>query len=190
MGAEYTGCTAMSSRWFRTVVGFQWGMSTADQRAAAQQLFDLITRSTQSEAWLTSSPVGSALEWQHDAVSRLLALTYNQPIEYLSVATPENGDWDIVAFTDSIVVSLTLIRTSTGVSHLDSLAFPRRSLESLELLDITSISDDDETWPDELNLIGHYKNATLRLPLDKFASQHNKSDLAALLSSLLHDLAH
>lgn len=165
-------------------------MSTADQRAAAEQLSELISRSTQSEAWLTSTPDSDALEWQGDAVSRLLALTYNQPIEYLSVATPESGDWDIVAFTDSVVVSLTLIRTSTGISHVDSMAFPRRSLESLELLDVTTISNDDEKWPGELNLIGHYKNATLRLPLDKFASQNNRSDLAALLSSLLHDLGH
>lgn len=128
--------------------------------------------------------------WQVDAISRLLALTYNQHIEYLSVATPESGDWDIVALTDSTVVSVTLVRTSVGVSHLTSMAFPRRSLDSLELLDVSPISDDEQKWPGELNLIGHYKSATLRLPLDKFASQDNKSDLAALLSSLLHDLAH
>ena len=165
-------------------------MSTADQRAAARQLFELIARSSTSEAWPTSSSDAEVVAWQNDAVSRLLTLTYNQQIDYLSVATPESGDWDIVAFTDSTVVSLTLIRTSSGVSHLDSFAFPRRSLESLELLDVAPMSDDDEPWPDELNLIGHYKNATLRLPLDKFASHDNKRDLAALLSSLLHDLGH
>ncbi len=128
--------------------------------------------------------------WQHDAVSRLLALTYNQQIDYLSVATPESGDWDIVALTDNTVVSVTLVRTASGVSHLDSTAYPRRSLESLELLEVAAVSDDDQKWPDELTLIGHYKNATLRLPLDKFASHDNRRDLAALLSSLLHDLAH
>jgi hypothetical protein len=165
-------------------------MSTADQRAAAEQLGALISRSTQSRAWLESVDETGMPDWRNDAVARLMALTYNQSIEYLSVATPESGDWDIVAFTDSTVVSITLVRTSTGVSHLESTAFPRRSLESLELLDVSPVSDDDQKWPGELNLIGHYRNATLRLPLDKFASQDNKRDLAALLSSLLHDLAH
>ncbi|CAN5284381.1 hypothetical protein BH11ACT5_BH11ACT5_10120 [soil metagenome] len=127
--------------------------------------------------------------WKDDVVSRILALTFDQKIEYLSVATPENGDWDIVAFTENTVVSVTLVRTSSGVSHVDSMAFPRRSLESLELLDVSTIDDDDDKWPDEINLIGHYKNATLRLPLDKFASHDNQRDLAALLSSLLNDLA-
>jgi hypothetical protein len=164
-------------------------MSTSDQRAAAEKLSALISTSTQSEAWAGSSDSGDALDWQQDAVSRLLALTYNQQIDYLSVATPDSGDWDIVAFTDNSVVSLTLVRTSQGVSHMDAVAVPRRSLESLELLDVAPISDNNDKWPGELNLIGHYKNATLRLPLDKFASQGNKRDLAALLSSLLHDLA-
>lgn len=50
--------------------------------------------------------------------------------------------------------SITLVRTSTGVSHLDSTAFPRRSLESLELLDVAPIPADDQKWPGELNLIG------------------------------------
>lgn len=166
-------------------------MCTADQRAAAKQLSALIASSTQSQQW--SGPGGHSHEepqWQRDAVSRLLALTYNQQIDYLSVATPESGDWDIVAFTDSIVVSITLVRTSTGVSRMDAVALPRRSLESLELLDVSLISDDGDSWPDELNLVGHYQNATLRLPLDKFSSHDNKRDLAALLSSLLHDLAH
>ena len=164
-------------------------MSTAEQRAAAEQLGNLITRSTQSQAWTESDDDTGMPEWRQDAVARLMTLTYNQQIDYLSVATPESGDWDIVAFTDSIVVSITLVRTSTGISHLDSTAFPRRSLESLELLDVAAIADDDKKWPGELNLIGHYRNATLRLPLDKFASQDNKRDLAALLSSLIHDLA-
>ena len=150
----------------------------------------MILASTRSEAWLSAEESVEGTDWRRDAVSRLLALTFNQRIDYLSVATPESGDWDIVAFTESTVVSLTLVRTSQGVSHMDSIAVPRRSIESLELLDVSLISDDDEPWPGELNLVGHYKNATLRLPLDKFASQDNKRDLAALLSSLLHDLAH
>jgi len=164
-------------------------MSTADQRAAAAQLSEVISGSTRSEAWLAAGGDTELPGWRDEAVSRLLALTFNQKIDYISIATPESGDWDIVAFTENTVVSLTLVRTSSGVSHLDSIAFPRRSLESLELLDVSTISDDDERWPDEINLIGHYKNATLRLPLDKFASHDNQRDLAALLSSLLNDLA-
>lgn len=166
-------------------------MSTPSQRAAAKELSALIAASTQSDQWTgAAGGEGEGAQWQRDAVARLLALTFNEQIDYLSVATPESGDWDIVAFTASTVVSITLVRTSTGVSHMDATALPRRSLESLDLLDVSPISDDDAPWPDEINLIGHYKNATLRLPLDKFSSSDNKRDLAALLSSLLRDLAH
>ena len=150
----------------------------------------MILASTRSEAWQSAEESGEGSDWRRDAVSRLLALTFNQRIDYLSVATPESGDWEIVAFTDTTVVRVTVVRTTKGVSHVESLALPRSSLESLELLDVAPLSDDKERWPDELNLIGHYRGATLRLPMDKFASGDNKKDLVALLSSLLSDLSH
>ena len=166
-------------------------MSTSEQRDAAAALNALISKASSSEAWFDAADTeGLPQSWQQEAVSRILVLTYGQELHYLSLASPESGDWEIVAFTDATVVRVTVVRTTKGVSHVESLALPRSSLESLELLDVAPLSDDKERWPDELNLIGHYRGATLRLPMDKFASSDNRKDLVALLSSLLSDLSH
>lgn len=165
-------------------------MSTEEQRESAQHLSDLISKASQSDKWLSPGADEEVPPWQQDAISRILTLTFSQEIHYLSIATPESGDWDIVAFTDSTVVSLTVVRTPRGVSHIESIAVPRSSLESLELLSVAPITDSEDRWPDELSLVGHYRVATLRLPLDKFSSRDNKRDLVALLSSLVSDLGH
>ena len=165
-------------------------MSTTEQREAASALHELISKASSSEAWADATDTAGPQAWQSEAVSRILVLTYGQELHYLSLASPESGDWEIVAFTDATVVRVTVVRTTKGVSHVESLALPRSSLESLELLDVAPLSDDKERWPDELNLIGHYRGATLRLPMDKFASSDNRKDLVALLSSLLSDLSH
>jgi len=166
-------------------------MASNQHREDAAGLHDLITGSSTSEAWFNAgAAAGGPPQWQRDVISRILALTFDQEIEYLSTAMPDGEDWDIVAFTQSTVVRVLVVKNNEAVSHIESVAFPRSSLDSLELVEVAPIPTDGDAWPTQLGLIGHYRSATLVLPLDKFASSDNQRDLTRLLTSLLQDLGH
>ena len=166
-------------------------METNEHLQSATDLHSLIVGSTSSRGWsIATDGAADPPTWQRDAMAKILALTFDQHIEYLSTAMPDGQDWEIVAFTEATVVRVAVVRDGDEVSRTESFAFPRSSLESLELLDIAPIPLDDGAWPADLNMVGHYRAATINLPLDKFASPNNKSDLARFLSSLLQDLSH
>lgn len=160
-----------------------------DIRQRAAELHQLIIGSSISSTW-SDSARDEVPQWQQDVLSRILALTYDQDILYLSSALPDDDDWDIVAFTDASVVRVLMSRVNGSPSHIEASAFPRASLQSLELMDVAPVPADERVWPSELNLIGHYLSATITLPLDKFSSPDNKRDLVRLLTSLLQDVAH
>jgi hypothetical protein len=165
-------------------------MTNEDIRQRAAALHQLIVGASISSAWADSSDSDALPSWQRDVLSKILALTFDQDILYLSTAMPEGEDWDIIVFTDETVVRVLLVRNDGEPAHSETSAFPRSSLESLELMDVAPIPDDDEVWPSGLNLIGHYRSATVTLPLDNFASPHNRRDLERLLTSLLRDISH
>jgi hypothetical protein len=126
--------------------------------------------------------------WRGDVLTRLLALTIDQDILYLSSAKLDDDDWDFIAFTETRVVRVLVTTSGNGEARLETTTFPRDSLESLELLDVGSIPADETEWPAELNVIGHYRSSSIPLPLDKFSSPKNKRELARLLQSLLQDV--
>jgi len=165
-------------------------MVSEEIRERAWELHQLIIGSSTSAAWLASSGGTRLPEWQHDVLAKILTLTYDQEILYLSTALPDAEDWDIIAFTDSSVVQVVMNRVDGKSPHVEASAFPRSSLESLELLDVAQIPEDESLWPSDLTLIGHYRSATVTLPLDNFASQGNKRELVRLLTSLLQDIGH
>ena len=163
--------------------------SELEQRAAAAHA--LIVGSSESTAWRRAATGESGIPpWQHEVVARVLTLTYDQDIQYLSTAMPDDEDWDVVVFTATTIVRVVVVRDAGTVSRIESFVFPRSSLESLELLDVAPIEDDSSQWPTELTLLGHYRAASITLPMDKFASSDNKRDLRRLLASLLEDLVH
>jgi hypothetical protein len=164
-------------------------MDTDEYLTHVAELHALIVGSNVSSAWAQAADGSSEPpQWQRDVLSKILALTFDQQIQYISTATPDDDDWDIVAFTDATVVRVVVVRDGNTVPHTEAFAFPRSSLESLELLDVDTVPRDAGSWPSELTLIGHYRAATINLPLDRFASGGNKQALALLLTSLLQDL--
>jgi hypothetical protein len=165
-------------------------MVNEDIQRRASELHKLIIGASTSSAWSNSAENDVLPDWQRDVLSKILALTYEQEILYLSTAMPDASDWDIIAFTDASVVQVVMTRVDGKAEHVEASVFLRSSLESLELLDVASVPWDDAVWPSELNLIGHYRSATVSLPLDKFSSPGNKRELVRLLTSLLQDISH
>ena len=162
-----------------------------EHRRRAAAIHTLIERSSDSTGWATGSDgPESRPDWQQAVVARILALTFDQDITYLSAATQDSTDWEIVAFTDATVVLVLISRIGGEEPLIETSSFPRSSLESLEVLDVVLIPADEEEWPSGLNLVGHYTSAIVSLPLDRFASHENQRTLARLLSSLTSDLKH
>lgn len=164
-------------------------MTNEQLRESAGRLHRLIVGSSTAAAWSDSDEPDTLPEWQRDVISKILALTLNQEILYLSTAMPDDEDWDIVAFTKTSVVRVLLVRVEGSPSRTETSTFARSSLESLELLEVAPIPGDDAEWPSNINLLGHYRSDTVALPLDKFASGTNKRELVRLLESLLEDVA-
>ncbi len=164
-------------------------MDSDQYRQRAAELHALIVGSSQNDSWAAASTRSARPEpWQADVIAKILTLTAEREIHYLSTAMPDDDDWDIVAFTDTTVVRVAIIREGSEVVHAEAVTFARTSLETLELLDVAPIPDDSEPWPSDVNLLGHYRSATVNLPLDKFASPDNRRDLVRFLNSLLNDL--
>jgi hypothetical protein len=163
-------------------------MTNDDHRLRITELHDLVATSSNSGSW--AREIDSIENWQSDVLTRILALTIDQDIQYLSSAKLDDEDWDFVAFTEKRVVRV-LVTAAGGTSvRLETTTFARDTLESLELLDVGAIPTNETPWPADLNLIGHYHSASIPLPLDKFASTGNKLELVHLLRSLLQDAAH
>jgi hypothetical protein len=163
-------------------------MGNDDHRRRIGELHELVAASSAQARW--SAGLGTLHAWQTTVLSRILALTLDQDIEYLSSAQLSDEDWDFVAFTEHRVVRVLASATGGASVRLETTTFPRDSLESLDLLDVGPIPENEDTWPADLNLIGHYRSASIPLPLDKFASSDNKRKLVHLLQSLLQDVSH
>jgi len=164
-------------------------VSNEELRRSAAELHRLIVGSSLTPSWSTSTAPEALPDWQRDVLSKILTLTLGQEILYLSTAMPDDNDWDIIAFTQTTVVRVLLVRNDGEPSRTETSVFPRSSLESLELLDAAPIPDDESEWPSDINLIGHYRSATVALPLDRFASSTNRRELVRLLKTLLEDVA-
>jgi hypothetical protein len=166
-------------------------MSNDDLWLRTGELHRLIATSSDSGAWGASSAAAEQLvDWQRDVLAKILTLTIDQEIQYLSSARLDDEDWDFVAFTETRVVRVLVTQSDGGPARIETTTFPRGTLESLELLDVGAVPDNDDEWPAELNVVGHYRSASIPLPLDRFASGENKRDLGRLLRSLLQDVAH
>jgi hypothetical protein len=166
-------------------------ISNEEHRSRTEELNNLIVASTESSEW--AAPVGSAGTpdgWQAEVLSRILTFTIDQEIQYLSSAKLDDESWDFIAFTETRVVRVLVDQADGQPARIETTTFPRDSLESLELLDVGAIPDDEAEWPADLNLIGHYRSASIPLPLDGFASGANKRELVRLLRSLLQDVSH
>lgn len=159
-------------------------------RDSATALYDLIGSSSDSAGWSGGSQGSASIPaWQHDIVAKILAITTGQDILYLSLSSPDEGNWEIVAFTEAVVVHVQINRQTPTSTYSEIQCFPRSSLLSLEIVEVDPMPVDDASWPTNLNLLGRYRTATVALPLDRFASPTNKKDLSRLLASLLNDLA-
>ncbi len=163
---------------------------TSGFRDSASALYALIGSSSDRTIWSVGQQGADTIPvWQHDIVAKILAITSGQDILYLSLSSPDEGNWEIVAFTEAIVVHVQINRQSQTGTYSEIQCFPRSSLLSLEILEVDPLPTDDASWPTNLNLLGRYRTATVPLPLDRFASPTNKKDLSRLLASLLNDLA-
>lgn len=171
-------------------------MSNADHRLRTEELNGLIVASSARGEWRSPSFEAGGNEaaksdgWQREVLSRILTLTIDQDIQYLSSAKLDDGEWDFIAFTETRVVRVLVAESDGSPARIETTTFPRDSLDSLELLDVGAIPDNEDEWPADLNLIGHYRSASIPLPLDGFASGANKRDLVRLLRSLLQDVSH
>lgn len=165
-------------------------MDNEQLRRRASGLQRTITGASDSSAWEDAGAGEGVPDWQRDVLSKILALTLDQEILYLSTALPDQNDWDIIAFTESTVVRVLMVRGSGAPAHTETSVFPRSSLQSLELVEVAPIPDNNDPWPSNMHLIGHYTSATVTLPLDRFASNDNKRELVQLLTSLLQDVSH
>jgi hypothetical protein len=163
-------------------------MAHEDQRDSIDALRLLVADSSVGERW--NAPPSPLADWQRGVLTRMHALTIHDEIHYMSSAKLDNGDWDFVAFTENRVVRVLVSNSGSDAVRFETVTFPRSSLESLELLDLEQEPDSDDSWPVDVNLIGHYRVGSVPLPLDSFASPENKRDLSVLLRSLLQDLAH
>lgn len=151
----------------------------------------MIAGSTSNALWAGADLTSDQLpEWQQDVLAKILALTIDQEIHYLSTAMPAADDWEIIAFTEATVVRVALVRSAGKPEGTETISFARSSLDSLEVVGVSPLPAGEEGWPAGLNLIGHYASGTVNLPLDKFASPDNSRDLARLLASLLQDVGH
>ncbi|MEP6481953.1 MAG: hypothetical protein ABJA94_08100 [Rhodoglobus sp.] len=164
-------------------------MGNDDHRNSIDALRGLVTDSSVSDEQWDAAP-SPLTGWQRGVLTRMHALTIHDEIHYLSSAKLDTGDWDFVAFTENRVVRVLVSNAGSDAVRYETVTFPRDSLESLELLDIEKLPEGDESWPVDVNLIGHYGVGSVPLPLDSFASPQNKRDLSVLLRSLLQDLAH
>lgn len=163
-------------------------MGNDDHRSSIDALRLVVSDSSLSEQWdAAPSPLA---DWQRGVLTRIHALTLHDEILYLSSAKLDTGDWDFVAFTENRVVRVLVSNAGSDAVRFETVTFPRDSLESLELLDVEKVPEDEDSWPVDVNLIGHYRVGSVPLPLDSFASPENKRDLSVLLRSLLQDLAH
>jgi hypothetical protein len=166
-------------------------VSNEEHRLRIQQLHELVLASSVSSEWSSATaPDGAPEGWQRAVLTRLLALTMDQDIAYIASAKLDDQDWDFIAFTESRVVRVLVTLSGKGDARLETTTFPRHSLESLELLDVGPVPENEEDWPVDLTMIGHYRSASIPLPLDKFSSTTNKRELARLLRSLLQDVGH
>ena len=157
---------------------------------SAAALYDLIDSSSDSTGWSASAQGSDPIPvWQHDVVAKILAITTGQDILYLSLSSPDEGNWEIVVFTEAVVVHVLINRQAPTATYSEIQCFPRSSLMSLEIVEVDPLPVDEAPWPTNLNLLGRYQTATVALPLDRFASPTNKKDLTRLLASLLNDLA-
>lgn len=164
-------------------------MGNDDHRNSIEAIRVLVTDSSVSDEQWGAAP-GPLAEWKRGVLTRMHALTIHDEIQYLSSAKLDTGDWDFVAFTENRVVRVLVSNAGTDAVRFETVTFPRDSLESLELLDVEKVPEGDDSWPVDVNLIGHYRVGSVPLPLDSFASAENKRDLSVLLRSLLQDLAH
>ncbi|HEY4266993.1 MAG TPA: hypothetical protein VGM94_02265 [Galbitalea sp.] len=148
------------------------------------ELHRLIAASSDNGKWTASAD--DLADWQRDVLARILLLAADQEVQYLSLSKVDDDHWDFVAFTDDRVVRVFVADSDAGPARLEATTFARSSLESLELLDTGPISN---SHPSALRLIGHYRSASISLPLDKFASTTNRGNLERLLQTLLYDVA-
>ena len=164
-------------------------MSNDEHRLRIKQLHDLVLTSSASPVWdAPTNEQGIPDGWRGAVLTHLLTLTLDQDILYLSSANLDGAEWDFIAFTETRVVRVLVTVSDSGDARLETTTFPRESLESLELLDVGGVPEDDGEWPADLNVIGHYRSASIPLPLDKFSSSKNRRELARLLRSLLQDV--
>jgi len=161
-------------------------MDDAPHLNSIRSLHGVIAGSSDDPSWGTEAD--RMTDWQRAVLTRLHALTLTDKILYLSSAKVGESEWDFVAFTNRRVVRVLVWNAGQGAVRYETVTYARSSLQSLELLDVGDLSSEADTWPTDLNLIGHYQAGSVPLPLDRFASQSNKHDLVRLLSSLLKDL--
>ncbi|TXN32295.1 hypothetical protein [Lacisediminihabitans profunda] len=160
-----------------------------------QQCSDLkkrITESTNRRGWQDEEIQNRGLhEWQSRVLAAILALAGGDVIAYLTTSFARDDPWQIVALTADSVIQVNVVGVAADSREVVAVTASRYSRSSLSRIDLTSVPPvlpDTTVWPTEVEIIAHYNETAIPLPLDGYATPGNHALLDDLYPSLLADL--
>lgn len=160
-----------------------------------QQCNDLnkrITESTNRRGWQDYEIQNGGLrDWQFRVLAAILALAGGDVIAYLTTSFARDDPWQIVALTGHSVIQVNVLGAATGSREVVAVAASRYSRSLLSRIDLTSVPQvhpDTKVWPTEVEIVVHFNETSISLPLDGYASPGNHALLDDLYPSLLADL--
>ena len=164
-------------------------MPIADSRDLAMNLNQRFEECTDSQTWTEAVAARSEIAyWQRDLLSKLLSL--QAEIVYLTADFSSELAWKVIAFTETNIIQVEippqrvdeLKRSTTSITS-------RNSISKIEIVSVAMVPFDSSKWPNQIEILLHTNDSVLKLPLDRYASRENKSELVAFYPSLFADLS-
>ena len=124
-------------------------------------------------------------------LAAILALAGGDVIAYLTTSFAKDDPWQIVALTGDSVIQVNVLGAATSSSEVVAVTASRYSRSLLSKIDLTSVPrvfPETKVWPTEVEIVVHFNETSISLPLDGYATPGNHALLDDLYPSLLADL--
>lgn len=161
----------------------------AEYRDLAMNLNQRFEECNDLRIWAEAAAVRSEMPfWQHDLLSKLLSLQAD--IVYLTADFSSEFAWKVIAFTETNLIQVEIPPQRLDDRKRSTISVTsRNSIVKVEIVSIPMVPFESVNWPNQIEILLHTKDSVLKLPLDRYASRENRSELVAFYPSLLADLS-